>query len=116
MTGSDSLVQTSWRAAESQKWKVETEVKKLEEEPAFSFGSALSEALKVYDMMAQFEWISLKGSIPPKASSLLMNRTGNCRDEASYVVYLQEVWEFPLLLILLLIGVIGQILIHGVSY
>lgn len=95
MTGSDSLVQTSWRAAESQKWKVETEVKKLEEEPAFSFGSALSEALKVYDMMAQFEWISLKGSIPPKASSLLMNRTGNCRDEASYVVYLSRSLGIP---------------------
>lgn len=93
--GVDTLVQTSWRSADTQKWKVETVGKRQKEKPFFAWGSALSEALKVYDLMGQFEWIFLKGNIPPKASSLLRYRTGNCRDEASFVVYLSRSLGIP---------------------
>lgn len=94
-TGLDSLVQTSWRADDCQKWKVETEDLKQGEKPYFIFGSALSEALKVHEQMGQFEWIFLKGNIPPKGNSLLKFCTGNCRDEASFVAYLSRYLGIP---------------------
>ena len=60
------------------------------EKTFFKYGSAISEALKVFDQMGKFEWISLKGNMPPKADVLLKYQTGNCRDEASYVIYLSR--------------------------
>lgn len=94
-TGIDTLVQTAWRAVDTQKWKVETVGKRQDKKSFFALESALSEALKVYDQMGQFEWIFLRGNIPPKASALLRHRTGNCRDEASFVVYLSRSLGIP---------------------
>lgn len=45
--------------------------------------------------MGKFEWISLKGNMPPKADGLLKYQTGNCRDEASFVVYLSRSLGIP---------------------
>lgn len=95
ITNTDSLVQTTWRNSNTQRWTLESVGKVKEEETFFKYGSAISEALKVFDQMGKFEWISLKGNLPPKASGLLKYQTGNCRDEASFVVYLSRSLGVP---------------------
>lgn len=90
MTNTDSLVQTTWRNSNTQIWSLEPVGKMEKEKTFFKYGSAISEALKVFDQMGKFEWISLKGNMPPKADVLLKYQTGNCRDEASYVIYLSR--------------------------
>ena len=94
-TGVDSLVQSTWRNVDTQKWIMESVGKIKEEKPSFVFGSAISDAMKVFEQMGQFEWISLNGNAPPKANNLLKYKTGNCRDEASYVVYLSRCLGIP---------------------
>ena len=49
---------------------------------------AISKALKAFDLTNQWEWIAYESTIPPKATSLCKFRTGNCRDEADYLVYI----------------------------
>ena len=95
MTNTDSLVQTTWRNSNTQIWSLEPVGKMEKEKTFFKYGSAISEALKVFDQMGKFEWISLKGNMPPKADGLLKYQTGNCRDEASFVVYLSRSLGIP---------------------
>lgn len=95
MTNTDSLVQTTWRNSNTQIWSLEPVGKMEKEKTFFKYGSAISEALKVFDQMGKFEWISLNGNVPPKANNLLKYKTGNCRDEASYVVYLSRCLGIP---------------------
>lgn len=95
MTNTDSLVQTTWRNSNTQIWSLEPVGKMEKEKTFFKYGSAISEALKVFDQMGKFEWISLKGNMPPKADVLLKYQTGNCRDEASFVAYLSRSLGIP---------------------
>lgn len=87
-TGKVTLVQNPYIGTTSQQWKIEQKGTNLIRDSKFSFGSALSEALRVYDVMGQFEWVGASTGFAPKASSLLKARTGNCRDEASFTVFM----------------------------
>lgn len=93
--GKERIIQTSYAGRGSQKWKLEICGVNPNPSSLYTFGSAIAEALKVYDVTNQFEWYAFKGNIPPKASSLLKGRTGNCRDEASYTVYLCRYLGIP---------------------
>lgn len=93
--GNERIIQTSYAGKESQKWKLEKCGNNPTPFELYSFGSAIANALKIYDVTNQFEWYAFSGSIPPKASSLLKGRTGNCRDEASYTVYLCRYLGIP---------------------
>lgn len=87
-TGKFILVQNSYSESKSQQWKIEHKRTNSISKSEFTFGSTLSEALRVFDVMEQFEWIGASTGWAPKASSLLKARTGNCRDEASFTVLL----------------------------
>lgn len=91
-TGKVTLVQNPYTGAKSQQWKIEQRGENPICNSKFTFGSALSEALRVYDVMGQFEWVGASTGFAPKASSLLKARTGNCRDEASFTVFLIRVY------------------------
>ncbi|MDE6521867.1 MAG: RICIN domain-containing protein [Muribaculaceae bacterium] len=93
--GKERIIQTSYAGRDSQKWKPEICGVNTNPNTLYTFGSAISEALKVFDVTNQFEWYAFKGNVPPKASSLLKGRTGNCRDEASYTVYLCRYLGIP---------------------
>lgn len=82
------LVQNPYKEKKSQKWKIEQIGKNPFSCNYFPFGSAMSEGLRIYDVMNKFEWISASTGAAPRASSLIAARTGNCRDEASYTVFL----------------------------
>lgn len=95
-TGRDTIVQNAYSGADTQKWKVDVVGKyDSKEDNLFRPGNSISVALKVFDVTNQFEWYAFNGAIPPKASSLCQGRTGNCRDEASYVVYLCRYMGIP---------------------
>ena len=84
----DTLCQNPYTGRDTQRWKIEEGSLRSDAPSPFAVGSALSEALRVFDITGQYEWISYGGSYPPKASSLLRGKTGNCRDEADYTVYI----------------------------
>ena len=94
-TGKTTLVQNPYTGAKSQQWRIEQKGTNPIANSKFTFGSALSEALRVYDVMGQFEWIGASTGFAPKASSLLKARTGNCRDEASFTVFLSRSLGIP---------------------
>lgn len=87
-TGRIILVQNPYINRSSQKWKIERKGSNLNSNSIFTFGSSISEALRVFDVMGEFEWVGASAGPAPKAASLINARTGNCRDEASYTVQL----------------------------
>lgn len=86
--GEEIIVQTTYANRDTQKWKLESKSKNKRSKDLFATNSAISEALKIFDETNKFEWIAFNSNIPPKASSLCIGKTGNCRDEASYTVLL----------------------------
>lgn len=85
---SEVLVQTLYGGRDSQKWRIERIGDNPSPKKLFTIGDPISEALKIFDVTGQFEWIAYNGNIPQKASSLLKGKTGNCRDESVFTVYL----------------------------
>lgn len=85
---SNILVQNPYTNKDTQLWKIERKGKNPFPNPIFRMGSALSEALRLFDITGQYEWIGYESPLPPRATSLLIGKTGNCRDEADYTVYL----------------------------
>lgn len=81
------VVQNPYTGKQSQQWKIERKGSNPNINTKFEFGSQMSKALQVFDIMGQWEWIGASTGFAPKASSLLTARTGNCRDEASFTVF-----------------------------
>ena len=94
-TGKEIIVQNVYNGKSSQKWIIS----KMDENPYadhfFQIGSAVSRALKVTDVMSQFEFIVNNGNIPPSIAALCKYRTGTCRDESSFVVALSRFLGIP---------------------
>lgn len=84
----DTLAQNIFMGKDTQLWKIERAGKSPTSNTFFHLGSALSEALRIFDITGQYEWIGYESPLPPRATSLLSGKTGNCRDEASYTVFL----------------------------
>ncbi|MBO7581185.1 MAG: RICIN domain-containing protein [Bacteroidaceae bacterium] len=84
----DTLAQNPFAGKDTQLWKIERKGKNPAPNTFFRMGSALSEALRIFDITGQYEWIGYESPLPPRATSLLKGKTGNCRDEADYTVYL----------------------------
>lgn len=96
-TGIDTLVQNRYLDIDTQKWKIRElgERQKSDNDKLFKKGTPIAAALKIFDITNQYEWIGYDSPIPPKALSLCKGRTGNCRDEASYTVYLCRSMGIP---------------------
>ena len=93
--GNERIIQTAYSGKDTQIWSLEDAGLNPYGTSGYPFGSSVAEALKVYDVTNQFEWIAFKGAIPMKASSLCVGRTGNCRDEARYTVHLCRYLGIP---------------------
>lgn len=94
-TGKTVLVQNPYTGSRSQQWKIERKGLNPKADSWCAIGSTYSEALRVHEVMRQFEWVYFSTGFAPKASSLLKARTGNCRDEASYTVFLSRSLGIP---------------------
>jgi hypothetical protein len=58
-------------------------------------GSSIAEAFRIFDITNLFDWFYFKGELSPSATSLLRWKTGECRDETSYVVLLARAMGIP---------------------
>ena len=84
----DTLAQNPYTGKDSQLWKIERKGNNPVPNTFFRPGTALSEALRIFDITGEYEWIGYESPLPPRATSLMRGKTGNCRDEANYTVYL----------------------------
>lgn len=94
-TGKTMLVQNPYTGEKSQQWKIERKGRNNKADSKCTIGSMYSEALRVHEVMGQFEWVYFSTGFAPKVSSMLEARTGNCRDEASYTVFLSRSLGIP---------------------
>ncbi len=93
--GVERLVQATYTGEDVQKWKIERMERNPHNHSSYDRGSALAHACKITDVMHQFEWFEFLGEFMPKASSLCKYRTGICRDEAGYTVFLCRYMGIP---------------------
>lgn len=94
-TGKITLVQNPYTGTKSQQWKIEQKGENPINHSKYEFGSIFSEALRVHELMGQFEWVYFSTGFAPKVSSLFKALTGNCRDEASFTVFLSRNLGIP---------------------
>lgn len=86
--GNEIIIQTAYSGKKSQMWSVRRLGHNPYSNSIFKIGSCLAEAMHVYKQCGQFSFFPYEGSILPKLSSLMTGKTGNCREEACYMVTL----------------------------
>ena len=77
-----------YKNSDSQRWMIEEHDKRNDCKSIYKLGSAISEAMKVYDVNTMFEWYENKSGLMPRGTTLLKGLSGNCREESSFAVYL----------------------------
>ena len=77
-----------YKNSDSQQWIIEEQGKRSDYKSIYAFGSAISEAMKVYDVNTMFEWYDNRSGFMPRGTTLLKGLSGNCREEGSFAVYL----------------------------
>ena len=77
-----------YKNAASQQWMIEEHGKRKDCKSIYALGSAISEAMKVYDVNTMFEWYENGSGLMPRGTTLLKGLSGNCREEGSFAVYL----------------------------
>ena len=87
-TGKMLLVQNPYTGKKSQQWRIVQVGPNPIIGSKYDFRSMLAEALRVYDVMNQFEWVAMSTGFAPRLSSLFKAMTGNCRDEAIFTTNL----------------------------
>ncbi len=95
-TGKEVLVQNVYNGQSCQHWQIlPTPKKPAQTTTLFHLHNAASAALKVTDVMEQFEYIASGSILPPSLSTLCKYRTGTCQEEATYVVALSRYLGIP---------------------
>lgn len=84
----EMLTVDNYKNSYSQQWVIEEHDKRSDYKSIFKLGSAISEAMKVYDINTMYEWYENKSGFMPRGTTLLKGLTGNCREEGSFAVYL----------------------------
>lgn len=94
-TGKEIIVQNFYSGNATQKWKITQTGNNPYAQSFFKVGNVLSEALKVTDVMKQFQFTGNRGDFTPSIASLLKYRTGICKDEVAYVASLSRFLGIP---------------------
>ena len=94
-TGKEIIVLNYYSSKDTQKWKITQTGKNPRPQSFFKVGNAQSEALKVTDVMKQFQTIGNRGWVSPSIASILKYRTGPCPDEVVYVTSLSRYMGIP---------------------
>lgn len=87
-SGVEYLVQAPYSEEDTQKWCFEKCGGREHSNPVYSIGSAISEAIRVYDVAHQFEFYTNNGLLSPKGYTLFKAKSGKCLDEADFSIYL----------------------------
>ena len=94
-TGKEILVQNVYSGKPTQRWIINKVGVNPHANQFFKIGSALSEGLKVTDVMKQFEFEEHRGPIFPSIASIIRYRTGSCPDESAYTIALSRYLGIP---------------------
>ena len=87
-TGKELLVQNDYSTDDAQLWKMESVGRNPYMNEDFPIHSAVSEAVRVFDVTHQFEYYINGGNIAPRGTTLMKAKSGKCRDEVSFSNYL----------------------------
>ncbi|MBE6265466.1 MAG: hypothetical protein E7102_03190 [Prevotella ruminicola] len=97
-TGLITMVTHPYTPTNAQLWKIEqfgAIPERYTQPTILEIGSSISAAYRIYELSGLFEWCDFSGNIPPKATSLLHWRTGNCREESNFAVYFARYMGIP---------------------
>ena len=86
-TGQEILVQKPYSENRTQQWILHRRTPKLFSDSYFQGGSAMSEAMRVFDLTHQFEYYIYGGHFSPKGSSLFKAKSGKCADETCFSIF-----------------------------
>lgn len=87
-TGREILIQNKFSKNDSQKWLLRRQGTNPYADRDFTVRSAISEAMRVFDLTHQFEYYIYSSPYEPKASSLFKAKSGKCADETSFSIFL----------------------------
>ena len=93
--GDEIMVQMPYSGKKSQMWEIDRMGDNPYAKSNFRVGGCVAEAMRVYELSDKFSFFPYEGSISPKLSSLISGKTGNCREEASYIVSLCRYLGIP---------------------
>lgn len=94
-TGRIILVQNKFSKSDSQKWLLRRQGVNPFADRYFTMRSAISEAMRVFDLTHQFEYYIYGGLYETKASSLFKAKSGKCADETSFSILLCRYLGIP---------------------
>lgn len=88
LSGKEILVQNDYSTSQAQLWKMEPMGSNPYANEDFTINSAISEAIRVFDVTHQFEYYNSSGNIAPRGATLMKAKSGKCRDELAFANYL----------------------------
>lgn len=88
LANKEILVQNDYSADPAQLWKMEAAGSNILANDLFQPNSAISEAVRVFDVTHQFEYYISNGNVAPKGATLMKAKSGKCRDEAGFTLFL----------------------------
>ncbi|UKK53723.1 RICIN domain-containing protein [Prevotella sp. E2-28] len=89
------LVQNKYSDFDSQKWELRKQGVNPYSDRCFRFHSAMSEAMRVFDLTHQFEYYIYGSPFGTNAGSLFKAKSGKCADETSFSVFLCRYLGIP---------------------
>ena len=95
VTGREILVQRPFSKSWTQEWVMHRRGKNPYSDSYYSVGSAMSEAMRVFDLTHQFEYYIYGGGYETKGSSLFKAKSGKCADETSFTIFLCRYLGIP---------------------
>ena len=88
ISGEDILIQNKYTGKESQVWELHKQGKNPYADLHYKVHSAMSEAMRVFDLTHQFEYYIYSSPFGTNPNLLFKTKSGKCADETSYTIYL----------------------------
>lgn len=88
ITGCDVLIQNKYDGKDSQIWDLHKRGVNTYADRYYRGHSAMSEAMRIFDLTHQFEYYIYSNPFGTNPSSLFKTKSGKCTDETSFTIYL----------------------------
>lgn len=88
ITGEYILIQNKYSVNESQIWKLRKQGENHYADRYYNVYSAISEAMRIFDLTHQFEYYIYNSPFGTNPYSLFKTKSGKCADETNFTIYL----------------------------
>lgn len=88
ISGGDIIIQNIYTGTESQVWILRKQGRNPYTDCYYKVHSAISEAMRIFDLTHQFEYYIYGSPFGTNPSSLFKTKSGKCADETSFTIYL----------------------------